>query len=67
MFLFGFLVGFMYMYQEYTVDLSGVFALVECSMCQMVTNTSSPFEYLTLILPLTCVFPPSVNTKRKFS
>lgn len=45
------------MNQEYTVDLSGVFGLVECSMCQIVTNTSSPFEDLTHIYHLFVSFP----------
>lgn len=45
------------MNQEYTADVSGVFALVECSMCQIFTNTSSSFEGLACIYHLFVLFP----------
>lgn len=45
------------MNQEHTADLSGVFALVECSMCQIFTNASSSFEGLTLLYHLFVLFP----------
>lgn len=45
------------MNQEYTVDLSGVFALVECSICQILCKYISPFEDLAHIYHLLMSFP----------
>lgn len=52
------------MNQEYTVDFSGVFTLVECSMCQIATNIFSLFVGLTLFTTY-CVFSSSVNTNER--